>query len=109
MKERYLIFGLTFLGLAALRQRRFILPFLALSWLQLLHLIAAMYWQKPWKESSLLDYPYWWSQRLNEVWVRQVLSVGTLALFFYLFALYLIPLRPNQSKIKAEKQELVTH
>lgn len=84
MKERYLLFSLPFLGMTALSSRRFVRPFLVLSWLQLLHLVAALYDYSRWKQYTLDDYPFVWSILISNEWLKRGLSVATLALFGYL-------------------------
>jgi hypothetical protein len=84
MKERYLIYGLPFLGLAAMLDRRLVKIFLGLSWLQLLQLIISLYRQGRAQRRHLEENFMLWGQLLNADWLRTVLSVCTVAVFVYL-------------------------
>lgn len=97
MKERYLLFSLPFLGMTALTSRQFIKPFLFLSWLQLIHLVAALYDYSRWKQYTLDDYPFVWSMVISNEWFKRGLSVATLALFGYLALAYYQESRPEKA------------
>jgi len=110
MKERYLIFALPFLALAALQERKFFLPFLLLSWLQLIQLIVNLYQRGHWQTRTLPDNFYLWSVLLSEDWTRRLISAATLLFFFYLTFLYIQEIRPkrlNPQPLPA--QEVVAH
>ncbi|HEX2914209.1 MAG TPA: hypothetical protein VH186_25640 [Chloroflexia bacterium] len=89
MKERYLIFGIPFLGLAAIRNPRFLWPLLLLSWLQLLNLTSSLflYNHAPYHR-NLNDSFYLWSILLGEDWMGYLLSSSTILLFGWLAYLY---------------------
>lgn len=93
MKERYLLYGLPFMGQAALGERKFVMPFMLLSWLQLIHLVTYLYEAGPWGKRGLINNFYLWSALLSQEWLRRLISIGTLALFGYLAFLYWQQLR----------------
>jgi hypothetical protein len=109
MKERYLVFGFSFFGQAALQERRLFKPFLIFSWMQMLPLVTTLYSNyNRWRKLSLADYPYWWSMLLNEDWVRRVFSVCTLLLFGYLLFFYLKQALTPKAEIMLESEKIST-
>lgn len=89
MKERYLIFGFAFLGIAVLQNHRLYKPFLVLSWLQLIQLAAILFEYTPRKKITLADQPYLWSVLLEQDWARRGLALCILLLGGYLIVYYL--------------------
>ncbi len=106
MRERYLIFGMPFLGLAAMQERRYIKPFLLLSWMQLIQLVIALYQRQRWQTRTLPDNFYWWTTFLNQEWVRRGLSALMLVLFCYFGLLYLQQLKLTRPKAEAKSPEM---
>ncbi|HEX2916549.1 MAG TPA: glycosyltransferase 87 family protein [Chloroflexia bacterium] len=88
MKERYLLYGLPFMGLAALQSRKFYRPFVLLSVLQLVHLVISLYSNGPWGERGIASQFYLWCVLVGQDWFLRLLSVATLALTGYLLYLY---------------------
>ena len=105
MKERYLIFGLPFLGLAAMLDRRLVKIFLGLSWLQLLQLIISLYRQGRAQRRHLEENFMLWGQLLNAEWLRLALSVCTVAIFAYL-AFFFVREALKKSKIENQKSKI---
>jgi hypothetical protein len=99
MKERYLIYGLPFLGLGALSNRRLIKPFLALSWLQMIHMVIGLFQFGRSRTHTLPDNFFWWSSLLSQDLTKRLISVGTLGLFLWLATLYLSEVLPKQPKL----------
>lgn len=103
MKDRYLIYGMPFFGLAALQDRRLLKPFLLLSWLQLIQLVISLYGGTRGRLRDMPDNFYLWSFLLDQEWLRRGLSACTLLLFVYLAWVYLrgaVKRSPRQREAK---------
>ena len=85
--------------MTALTSRRFIKPFLFLSWLQLIHLVVALYDYSRWKQYTLDDYPFVWSMVVSNEWFKRGLSVATLALFGYMAFAYYQESKPEKETL----------
>jgi hypothetical protein len=96
MKERYVIYGIPFLGMAAIQERRLVKPFLALSWLQLLQLTIGIFQEDRSRSKTLADNFYLWSITLNRVETQWLMSAGTIALWGYLLYFYLREIKLNR-------------
>jgi Gpi18-like mannosyltransferase len=110
MKERYLIFGFPFLGIAILQNNRLYKPFLVLSWLQLIQLVAILFEYTPRKKITLADQPYLWSVLLEQDWTRRALALCVLLLGAYLVIYYLkaVGLVYKSNKVLAVKPVVVS-
>jgi hypothetical protein len=112
MKERYVIYSIPFLGIAAIQDRRLFKPFLALSWLQLLQLTISIFQEDRSRTKTLADNFYWWSVILNRVETQWIMSVGTIALWGYLLFFYLRKINLNRptptSDPEVTEKQLVT-
>lgn len=111
MKERYVIYSLPFLGIAAILDKRLVKPFLALSWLQLLQLTIGIFQEDRSRTKTLADNFYLWSVTLNRTEVQWLMSAGTMALWGYLLFYYLrkfvLTRQPAASQTEANPKELV--
>lgn len=105
MKERYLIYSLPFLGLAAMLDRRLVKVFLGLSWLQLLQLIISLYRQGRAQRRDLSENFMLWGQLLSADWLRLVLSIGNVAVFAYL-AFFFVREALKKSKIEDQRSKI---
>lgn len=112
MKERYLIFALPFVALAALHDRRLVKPFLALSWLHLYQLTVSLFMHGRKRSRTLPENFYWWSTFLNEALLKQIVAVGTVGLWAYLAFLYLQtalkPLPRPDEEARPQAQEVLS-
>ena len=90
MKERYNLYGLPFLGLAAMKdRRRLMVPFLLISWLHLVATLVGLYqYNKVTNRTVLPNNFLWWSDILSREETRRVFSAGSVILLIYLLALY---------------------
>jgi Gpi18-like mannosyltransferase len=106
MKERYLIYGLPFLGLAAVQQRRLFKPFLLLSWFQLVQLVMVLFQYGRSRTQTLAENFQWWSWVLSQPDMRRLLSFCDLLLFFYLGFVYLKEVGIFRGKTKLAPEAL---
>jgi hypothetical protein len=104
MKERYVIYGIPFLGIAAILDRRLFKPFLVLSWLQLLQLTIAMFQEDRSRTKTLADNFYLWSVTLNRVETQWLMSVVTIGLWGYLLFFYIRKVALNRETTRPEAE-----
>jgi hypothetical protein len=88
MKERYLLYGMPFLGLAGWLEKKYRLIFLTFSWLHLLQLVISLYYEGPWGRRGLLNSFYLWSNVFSIEGVRRFLALAMIACFVWLAYLY---------------------
>jgi hypothetical protein len=90
MKERYNLYGLPLIGLAAMKEkRRLLVPFFLVSWLHLVSTLVGLYQYNKVSNRTVLPANFmWWSDILSREETRRVLSAASLVLLVWLLALY---------------------
>ncbi|MEI7556317.1 glycosyltransferase 87 family protein [Candidatus Chlorohelix sp.] len=102
MKERYLLYSLPIMWLATWQERKYRLPFLALCWLQLAHLIFSLQYK------GLIYSFYFWSDIFAQDWTQRILALGTLGVFIWLSYLYWQEIQNKPATSKMEEPSLPT-
>ncbi|MBN9391824.1 MAG: DUF2029 domain-containing protein [Chloroflexi bacterium] len=90
MKERYNLYGLPLIGLAAMKEkRRLLVPFFLVSWLHLVSTLVGLYQYNKVSNRTVLPANFmWWSDILSREETRRVLSAASLVLLVWLLWLY---------------------
>lgn len=91
MKERYNLYGLPLIGLAAMKEKRSLLvPFFLVSWLHLVATLVGLYQYNKVSNRTVLPKNFMlWSDILSREETRRVLSAASIVVFVWLLALYM--------------------
>lgn len=98
MKERYLVYAMPLFGLAVHYERKWLAPFLAISWLQLLNLSSVLFMNGRTRLQTLPEFFYWWVILLNQSWLRKSIALAFIATLGWLVYLYFAPFIKTQFK-----------